>query len=146
MRDMIKDYVRGDLPSLSALLAVVAAGERGGFTAAAQALGITQSAISREIRQIEERLGRALFRRSPRGVELTDEGRRTLDELWNERAAVLAARIAGLTTEQSQVLDAALEAIIQAARTDKIGDGQIFVSPVEQVLRIRTGEVGKDAL
>ncbi len=43
MRDMIKDYVRGDLPSLSSLLAVVAAGERGGFTAAAQALGVTQS-------------------------------------------------------------------------------------------------------
>src|ERR1700744_4643439 len=75
MRDMIKDYVRGDLPSLSSLLAVVAAGERGGFTAAATALGVTQSAISREIRQIEERLGRPLFRRSPRGVELTPDGR-----------------------------------------------------------------------
>jgi DNA-binding transcriptional LysR family regulator len=76
---MIKDYVRGDLPSLSALLAVVAAGERGGFTAAANALGITQSAISREIRQIEERLGRPLFRRSPRGVELTEEGRQFME-------------------------------------------------------------------
>src|SRR5581483_302172 len=79
MRDMIKDYVRGDLPSLSALLAVVAAGERGGFTAAATALGVTQSAISREIRQIEERLGRALFRRSPRGVELTEDGRQFME-------------------------------------------------------------------
>ncbi len=57
----------------------VAAGERGGFTAAAQALGVTQSAISREIRQIEERLGRALFRRSPRGVELTEEGRQFME-------------------------------------------------------------------
>lgn len=79
MRDMIKDYVRGDLPSLSSLLAVVAAGERGGFTAAAAALGITQSAVSREIRQIEERLGCTLFRRSPRGVELTPEGRQFLE-------------------------------------------------------------------
>jgi DNA-binding transcriptional LysR family regulator len=77
---MIKDYVRGDLPSLSALLAVVAAGERGGFTAAASALGVTQSAISREIRQIEERLGRELFRRSPRGVELTAEGRQFMEQ------------------------------------------------------------------
>jgi DNA-binding transcriptional LysR family regulator len=76
---MIKDYVRGDLPSLSSLLAVVAAGERGGFTAAAAALGVTQSAISREIRQIEQRLGRPLFRRSPRGVELTAEGRQLLE-------------------------------------------------------------------
>src|SRR3569623_1482331 len=79
MRDMIKDYVRGDLPSLSSLLAVVAAGERGGFTAAAAALGVTQSAISREIRQIEERLGRALFRRSPCGVELTEDGRQFME-------------------------------------------------------------------
>ena len=79
MREMIKDYVRGDLPSLSALLAVVAAGERGGFTAAAAALGVTQSAISREIRQIEQRLGRPLFRRSPRGVELTPEGKQFLE-------------------------------------------------------------------
>jgi LysR family transcriptional regulator, glycine cleavage system transcriptional activator len=79
MRDMIKDYVRGDLPSLSSLLAVVAAGERGGFTAAAQALGVTQSAVSREIRQIEQRLGCALFRRSPRGVELTAEGKQFLE-------------------------------------------------------------------
>ncbi|WP_395020322.1 LysR substrate-binding domain-containing protein [Dongia sp.] len=79
MRDMIKDYVRGDLPSLSSLLAVVAAGERGGFTAAAQALGVTQSAVSREIRQIEQRLGCALFRRSPRGVELTPEGKQFLE-------------------------------------------------------------------
>jgi nitrogen regulatory protein PII len=50
------------------------------------------------------------------------------------------------TVVPESLLDAALEAIVQAARTDKIGDGKIFVSPVEQVLRIRTGEVGKDAL
>ncbi|MFZ9494002.1 MAG: P-II family nitrogen regulator, partial [Burkholderiaceae bacterium] len=37
-------------------------------------------------------------------------------------------------------------AIESAARTGKIGDGKIFVSPLEQVLRIRTGETGKDAL
>lgn len=44
------------------------------------------------------------------------------------------------------MVDAALEAIISAARTDKIGDGKIFVSPVEQVIRIRTGETGEDAI
>jgi len=38
------------------------------------------------------------------------------------------------------------EAIIKAAKTDKIGDGKIFVSDLEQVIRIRTGETGKDAL
>ena len=44
------------------------------------------------------------------------------------------------------MVDAAIEAIISAARTDKIGDGKIFVSTVEQAIRIRTGESGDDAI
>jgi len=44
------------------------------------------------------------------------------------------------------MVEPAIEAIIGAARTDKIGDGKIFVSPVEQVIRIRTGESGEDAI
>jgi nitrogen regulatory protein P-II 1 len=43
-------------------------------------------------------------------------------------------------------LDGAIEAIISAAKTDKIGDGKIFVSTVEQAIRIRTGESGEDAI
>jgi nitrogen regulatory protein P-II 1 len=43
-------------------------------------------------------------------------------------------------------LETVLEAIQRAARTDKVGDGKIFVCDVEQVLRIRTGETGDDAL
>ena len=43
-------------------------------------------------------------------------------------------------------LDAAVEAISKAAHTGKIGDGKIFVTELEQVIRIRTGETGKDAL
>ncbi|MEO3413912.1 P-II family nitrogen regulator [Roseovarius sp. CAU 1744] len=43
-------------------------------------------------------------------------------------------------------VDAAIEAITEAAKTDKIGDGKIFVSPVEQAIRIRTGETGSEAL
>ena len=43
-------------------------------------------------------------------------------------------------------VDGAIEAIIDAAKTEKIGDGKIFVSPVEQAIRIRTGEAGSDAL
>ncbi len=42
--------------------------------------------------------------------------------------------------------DAAIEAIIRAARTGKIGDGKIFVMSVEQVVRIRTGETGEAAV
>ena len=43
-------------------------------------------------------------------------------------------------------VDAAIAAIVDAAKTDKIGDGKIFVSTVEQAIRIRTGESGEDAL
>ena len=42
--------------------------------------------------------------------------------------------------------DAAVDAIISAAKTDKIGDGKIFITDVQQAIRIRTGETGEDAL
>ena len=44
------------------------------------------------------------------------------------------------------VVDSAVDAVIKAARTGKIGDGKIFVQAVEQVVRIRTGETGPDAV
>ena len=44
------------------------------------------------------------------------------------------------------LVDAAVEAIIKAARTGKIGDGKIFVTTVEQVIRIRTGETDEAAI
>jgi nitrogen regulatory protein P-II 2 len=44
------------------------------------------------------------------------------------------------------VLDQAVETIVRAANTGKIGDGKIFVSNLEQVIRIRTGETGEDAI
>ncbi|MEE2945584.1 MAG: P-II family nitrogen regulator [Pseudomonadota bacterium] len=44
------------------------------------------------------------------------------------------------------MVDQAVDAIVDAAKTDKIGDGKIFVSTVEQAIRIRTGESGSDAL
>jgi nitrogen regulatory protein P-II 1 len=43
-------------------------------------------------------------------------------------------------------VDGAIAAIVDAAKTDKIGDGKIFVSHIEQAIRIRTGETGPDAL
>ena len=43
-------------------------------------------------------------------------------------------------------VDQAIEAIIKAARTGKIGDGKIFVTAVEQVIRIRTGETNESAI
>jgi nitrogen regulatory protein P-II 1 len=43
-------------------------------------------------------------------------------------------------------LDGAIDAIVRAARTGRIGDGKIFVTAVEQVIRIRTGETGNEAI
>ncbi|HET8874694.1 MAG TPA: P-II family nitrogen regulator [Casimicrobiaceae bacterium] len=44
------------------------------------------------------------------------------------------------------MVDSAIEAIVRAARTGKIGDGKIFVTAIEQVVRIRTGESGDAAI
>ena len=47
---------------------------------------------------------------------------------------------------QDELADAVVEAVATAARTDKIGDGKIFVVDVEAALRVRTGELNEDAL
>ena len=47
---------------------------------------------------------------------------------------------------EDALLTAAVEAITRAARTDKIGDGKVFVSNIEEAIRIRTGERGADAV
>ena len=44
------------------------------------------------------------------------------------------------------LMDRAVEAIIKAANTGKIGDGKIFITSLEQVIRIRTGETGEQAI
>ena len=43
-------------------------------------------------------------------------------------------------------VESAIDAIVAAAKTDKIGDGKIFVSDIQQAIRIRTGESGEEAL
>ncbi len=47
---------------------------------------------------------------------------------------------------QAELLDEVIEAVINAANTGKIGDGKIFVTSLEQVIRIRTGEIGSEAI
>ncbi len=47
---------------------------------------------------------------------------------------------------ESESADQVVEKIREAANTGKIGDGKIFVFPIEEVVRVRTGETGKDAL
>lgn len=62
------------LPPLEWLRVFEAAGRSGNFTAAAAELGLTQAAVSQRIRNLEHRLGKALFVRKPRGVALTLDG------------------------------------------------------------------------
>jgi nitrogen regulatory protein P-II 1 len=45
-----------------------------------------------------------------------------------------------------EMLDKAVEAIQRAAKTGRIGDGKIFISTIEEAIRIRTGETGADAV
>lgn len=67
------------LPPLAAIRAFEAAARHGSFTGAGGELGMTQAAVSYQIRLLEERLGAPLFRRRARGVVLTAEGQRLAD-------------------------------------------------------------------
>ena len=57
------------------------AAELSSFTAAAHALGLTQAAVSHQVKTLEQRLGVKLFRRLPKSLRLTDEGQALLPEL-----------------------------------------------------------------
>src|SRR6202035_3359841 len=70
-----------DRGSLADLTAFVAVADRLSFRAAASQLGVTPSALSHSMRQLEERLGVRLLHRTTRSVSLTDAGRRLLDRL-----------------------------------------------------------------
>src|SRR6201996_7945981 len=69
---------RSDLSNLTAFIAVA---DRRSFRAAASQLGVTPSALSHSMRQLEERLGIRLLHRTTRSVSLTDAGLRLLDRL-----------------------------------------------------------------
>ncbi len=79
--------------SLNALKAFESASRHLSFTAAAAELGVTQSAVSHQIKSLEERLGVALFRRTPRGLVVTDEALAlapTLTETFDRMARLLS--------------------------------------------------------
>lgn len=69
------------LPPLNWFRAFEAAARHLSFTAAAEEIGMTQSAVSQQIRSLELRLGVPLFERKPRGLALTDHGRRLLPQV-----------------------------------------------------------------
>lgn len=70
-----------DLPPLTALAAFEAAARRGSMKLAAADLNVTPGAVSRQVKALEDDLGRPLFTRIHRGVELTEEGRDLADAL-----------------------------------------------------------------
>lgn len=72
------------LPSLAVLRCFEAAARRESFTLAAEELHLTQSAVSRQVRELEQTLGFPLFRRVGRRVVLSDAGRRFADELGTD--------------------------------------------------------------
>lgn len=67
------------LPPLTAIRAFEAAARHGSFTSAASELGMTQAAVSYQIKVLEDRVGLPLFRRRARGVDLTPDGKRLAD-------------------------------------------------------------------
>lgn len=89
------------LPPLNALRAFEAAARHGGFAGAADELCVTRGAVSRHVKLLEEHLGVALFRRLPKGIELTDGGRRFLPVLTGAFEAIHqgAERIAAERTD-----------------------------------------------
>ena len=66
--------MRRNLPPLAAIRVFEAAARHHSFTRAAQELGMTQAAVSYQIKVLEDRVGTGLFLRRPRGVDLTDAG------------------------------------------------------------------------
>lgn len=58
----------------------------------------------------------------------------------------LLPKVSVIAVVHDHEVDDAVDAVVKAARTDRIGDGKIFISPVETAIRIRTGEVGPEAL
>ena len=87
------------LPPLGWFRSFECAAQHQSFTAAAEELGLTQSAVSQQIRLLESRLGCRLFDRKPRGIALTDDGRQLLPEITR---AIDALRSATLPFEQAR--------------------------------------------
>ncbi|WP_242122772.1 LysR substrate-binding domain-containing protein [Sphingobium sp. Sx8-8] len=92
-----------NLPPLSAVRVFEAAARLENFTAAAQELGMTQAAVSYQVKLLEERLGLSLFQRAGRKVELTDRGRE-ISSVVSRAFDQMRQGFAALTQDQSAVL------------------------------------------
>lgn len=77
------------------------------------------------------------FGRQRGHVEVYRGAEYTVDLVPKVRVEVLA---------DDDIVDRAVDAIVAAARTDRIGDGKVWVTPVDRIVRVRTGEQGPDAI
>lgn len=102
------------LPPLTAVRAFEAAGRHENFSRAAEELGMTQAAISYQIRQLEDRIGRPLFVREKGRVRLSDAGRRLLPALSSAFSSMVDA-FAAIRSEDEDVL--AIQASVSLGAT-----------------------------
>ncbi|MBI2719858.1 MAG: transcriptional regulator GcvA [Rhizobiales bacterium] len=135
------------LPSLNALKAFEAAARHGSFSEAAAELFVSHAAVSRHIRDLEEWLGTKLFRRTGRGVEATDAGRRfgakltplfdTLAEATREAAAVGDVRQLKVSVEPAF---ASRWLVARLGRFhDLHPDIELAIDPTNQLVDFRAG-------
>lgn len=96
------------IPSTSALIAFEAVAKTGSFTLAAQELSLTQSAVSRQVRGLEEQLDCALFDRNNRMVELTEAGHLYFGEVRRALQIIRDATLQVVTKRPEQVLNVAI--------------------------------------
>ena len=92
------------LPPLRALLAFEAAARHGSFTAAARELNVSQPAVSRQVKSLEEALGVSIFVREHRSVVLTDAGRTYYEAVTSNFIGIVeAGRVVGRTASPKRV-------------------------------------------
>ena len=102
-----------NLPPLEWLRVFEAAGRSGSFTAAARSLGLTQAAVSQRIRNLEHRLGKDLFIRKARGVELTLDGEAYLPHVQSALAALARSTADLFSPAVSEISIAAMPSHIE---------------------------------
>lgn len=98
------------LPSLNALQAFEAAARHLSFTRAARELGVTQTAISHQVRALEQELGCALFHRAPQRITLTREG-----QAWATELSVIFTRLHGANRNLRQPAETSRPAVSVSA-------------------------------
>ena len=90
------------LPPLNALTAFDAAGRHLNFRLAAEEIGVTHGAVAQQVRALEAHMGVKLFHRMPRGLELTDEGRKYLAPI-HHAFELIADATDGLCPHQAEL-------------------------------------------